>query len=312
MAEVRRVTAAETPAEVLNVLEDADDAAMQKAWKKLIFILHPDKLIGCTEEEKVMAAEALHAVHKAKEEFRESSQASGAVDVPDQLEAAGRPVCTRSTPGQRRYEIRWLVPEVADKFRPVEKYEIYGPRIFSHTGEPMEWVLLATLPKLEGSFIFVEESPTQQEVMWAGDRMRVPAVPLTVYGCNGRGRSEALYFHLPWQSKFPWLQGQQSMLCRQCCTLQLRPPGKADKVPCVACGIWLSPSAAAIMANCPKCHGEALWDASASRLDCRLCGRHVAMGLRAQQRPLQKAASGGNGGSGPYNGSRSVPPGARR
>ena len=28
-----------------------------------------------------------------------------------------------------------------------------------------------------------------------------------VYGVNGRGRSEPLYFQLPWLNKFPWLQG---------------------------------------------------------------------------------------------------------
>lgn len=284
MVEVRRIAGAQTAAEVLGLTKKADDAAFQKAWKRLVFMLHPDKLMALPAEEQASAAEALHAVHKAKEEYRESQQASGAVDVPEQPQAAGKPTCTRSTPGQRRYEIRWLVPDNADRSRPIEKYEVYGPHCFSHTGEPMEWVLLATLPKLEACFVFVEESPTQQEVMWAGDRMRVPAVPLTVYGCNGRGKSEALYFNLPWHGKFPWLQGHASMLCRECCTVQLRVQGKGDKVQCIACGAWLAPASATIVLRCPKCHGEALWDNTGARLDCRLCGRNVATAPKGHQR----------------------------
>lgn len=284
MVEVRRIAKAKTPAEVLHVTKDADDAAFLKSWKRLVFLLHPDKLMGCSEEEQASAAEALHAVHNAKDAFRESQQASGAVDVPAQPQAAGKPVCTSSIPGQRRYECRWLVPEYADRSRPIEKYEVFGPRCFDHVGEPMEWVLMATLPKLEACFIFVEESPTQQEVMWAGDRMRVPAVPLAVYGCNGRGRSEALYFNLPWHRKFPWLQGHASMVCHQCCTVQLRVQGKGDKVQCVACGAWLTPQTATVIMRCPKCHGEALWDNTGGRLDCRLCGRNVATAPKEHQR----------------------------
>lgn len=281
---------------------------MHKAWKRLMLNLHPDKLQNCTEDEKAAAAEALHSVHKAKEEFREFTQASGAVDVPEQLQADGRPVCTRNQPGQRRYECRWVVPEQVDPARPVEKFEVYGPRVFAHTGEPMEWVLLATLPRLEGCFVFVEESPTQQEVMWAGDRMRVPAVPLTVYGCNGRGRSEALYFQLPWLMKFPWLQGIQSLICRHCCAVMPRPGGKLDKLPCTSCGQMLSTTTAAIIIRCPKCQGEALWDNGQNRLDCRVCGRQIAANPKPSQQRHTGAAAGrcGAGGS-----AQSVPPGRR-
>lgn len=277
MAEVDRIAEAQTPAEVLGIPEDADDAAMQKAWKKLIFALHPDKLCNCSEEDRAQAAEALHSIHQAREEFRESSQANGQVDVPETLVMSERPVvCTRNVPGQRRFECRWEVPEKRDPNRPVEKYEVYGPRIFAHTGEPMEWMLLATLPKLEGCFIFVEESPTQQEVMWAGDRVRSPSIPLTAYAINGRGRSEPLYFYLPWQTKFPWLQGRPSLICRQCCSVQPRPHGKAEKFQCSACDFWISLNAAAVVINCPKCHGEAMWDNPGLRLDCRCCGRCLA------------------------------------
>jgi len=287
---------------------------MQKTWKRLVFQLHPDKMLSFSVQERAAAAEALHRVHKAKEEFRESVQASGAVEVPGQPQVDGRPVCTRSQPGQRRYECRWLIPEQTDPDRPIEKYEVYGPRVFSHTGEPMEWVLLATLPRLQGCFVFVEESPTQQEVMWAGDRMRVPAVPLTVYSCNGRGRSEALYFQLPWLMKFPWLQGTQSLLCRQCCSAMPRPVGKQDKVQCTTCSAWLAPNAAAIILRCPKCQGECLWDGNLSRLDCRVCGRQIA--VSAKRPPARTSLQNGNGGAcrggGTGAGAQSVPPGRRR
>jgi len=291
MDEVQRISLAKTPGEILMVPEDADDAALQKAWKRLIFALHPDKLSGCSEEEKISANTALHAVHRARDEFRESAQACGLVDVPETPVATGRPVCTRNVPGQRRYECRWEIPTVRDMARPVHKYEVYGPRIFAHTGEPMEWVLLATLPKIEGVFILVEESPTQQEVMWAGDRARAPTVPLTVYAVNGRGRSEALYVYLPWQGKFPWLQGNPSMICRQCCTVQCKPRKGGEKFQCSSCDNWLSTGAAAIVLRCPKCAGEVLWDNNGARLDCRLCGRSIASGSIQQHRQAQRSAS---------------------
>jgi len=309
MDEVERISKAHSPAEILNIPTDSNIETIQKAWKRLVFQLHPDKLALCTEDEKSAAADALHALHRARDEFRETIQASGIVDVPEQLESAGKPVCTRWTPGQRRFECRWQVPEMTNRRRPIEKYEVYGPRIFAHDGEPMEWVLLATLPKLEGCFVFVEESPTQNEVMSAGDRCRVPSVPLTVHSVNGRGRSEPLYFHLPWQSKFPWLQGAPSMICRQCCTVQPKPAGsKSDKVLCGSCGACVSPSAAGLVLRCFKCHGEALWDSASGRLDCRMCGRHMAMHLN------RCVPSGRQTGStdGVRSGGRSVPPQNRR
>lgn len=277
MAEVDRISSATSAAEVLNIPKEADEAALQRAWKALIFLLHPDKLSQLPPAEQAAATEAWHAVHQARQEFQESMQASGEVEVPTTPVALGRPLCTGTHRGQRRYECRWSIPEVRDSRSPVEKYEVYGPRIFAHTGEPMEWTLLATLPRREGCFVFVEESPMQQEVMWAGDRARAPAVPLTVYAANGRGKSEALYFQLPWAGKFPWLsQGLASVLCRHCCLVQPRAGGEG-KQQC-GCGAWISPGASAVVLRCPKCHGEALWDGAGSRLDCRACGRHMADG----------------------------------
>jgi len=292
MAEVTRIVAASSPAEVMNISGNADAKTLDKAWKRIAFILHPDKLSKCTQEDQSAAAAALFRVQEAREEFRESLQASGAVNVPIEPEAQGRPVCTGTTRGQRRFECRWLVPEVSDASQPVEKYEVQGPRIFAHTGEPMEWVLLATLPKREGCFIFVEESPLQQEVMWAGDRARSSTLPLKVFAVNGRGRSEALWIQLPWANKFPWLsQGLPSLVCRSCCVLQPRRGG--EKSQC-ACGGLLAPSSAAVVVRCSKCHGEALWDTAGSRLDCRACGHHMAVtpsGRRQQPRAQSLSVS---------------------
>lgn len=290
--EAARIAAAFTPAEVLGVKPDAGDEELARAWKRLLLVIHPDKLSACSEEVRATAAQALEDARKAHEELRQTAQAAGCVEVPCQPEADGKPTCTGSQPGKRRYELRWQVPGVADATKPIEKYEVYGPRIFAHTGEPMEWALLATLPRLQGCFVFVEESPSQQEVMWAGDRHRVASVPLTVHAVNGRGRSEALYFHLPWQKKFPWLEGVPSILCRHCCTLQPKlsfEPGQ--KVPCGSCGASLSPNSTAVTVRCPKCHGEALWDSSLGRLDCRLCGRHLASNPSRKQ--PRTAVSGG-------------------
>merc|ERR1711920_472313 len=144
------------------------------------------------------------------------AEAAGAVDVPKLPIAGGKPVCTKNTPGQRHWECTWLIPEEHDPQRPISKYEVHGPRVFAHTGEPMEWVLLATLPRVDSSFVFVEDSPSQSEIMQAADRVRVIALPLRVYACNGRGRSEPLYLQLPWKKKFTWLQGSPSILCRWC------------------------------------------------------------------------------------------------
>lgn len=303
MAEVSRIIAATTPAQVFGIAEDADDATLNRAWKKIAFHLHPDKLSDHSEDDRRSAADAFVAVHRAKEEFRESAQKSGQVEVPDIPTSDFRPTCTRNVPGQRRWECRWDVPELREKEKPIEKYEVYGPRIFSYEGEPMEWALLATLPRLESVFIFVEESPAQQEVMWAADRIRAPAVPLTVYAVNGRGSSLALYIQLPWAGKFPWLtQGFPCMVCRQCCALL--PRRNNEKAQCSSCGGWVSPSAAAIEVRCTKCHGVALWDNAGTRLDCRLCGRNIVTGPSRQPTPQR-------GGGGSAGGARSASAGVR-
>lgn len=286
MEEIQRIADAATACDILGLRENADASAVQKAWKRLVFNLHPDRLLDLTQDERVAAAEALHAVHQAKEDLKETAQASGEVDVPASPELKGRPVCTCSIPGQRRWECSWLLPQ-RNLRCPVEKYEVYGPRIFSHEGEPMEWVLLATLSKLEVVFVFVEESPAQQEVMWAGDRVRATAVPLSIYAVNGRGRSDALYVHLPWSSKFPWLsQGFPSLLCRHCCAVVPKKPG--EKLQCATCDNWIT-AHSTVHISCPKCRGEALWDTTGTRLDCRLCGKHL--GSSSQRNPAKAGSS---------------------
>eukprot|EP00913_Durusdinium_trenchii_P016762 g15755.t2 len=54
---------------------------------------------------------------------------------------------------------------------------------------------------------FLQEAPTQQDVMWAADRVLRPTLSLAVHSVNGKGQSEALNLELPWASAFPWLRG---------------------------------------------------------------------------------------------------------
>lgn len=56
-----------------------------------------------------------------------------------------------------------------DPTRPVESYEVWGPRYFSEHSDPYDWVLLATVPALQSQFVIVEEAPTQQDSACVGD-----------------------------------------------------------------------------------------------------------------------------------------------
>eukprot|EP00438_Fugacium_kawagutii_P019965 Skav200588 [mRNA] locus=scaffold1051:209878:220924:- [translate_table: standard] len=70
--------------------------------------------------------------------------------------------------------------------------------------------------KNKGAEALHEEAPTQQDVMWACDRVLRPTLSLTVHAVNGKGQSEALCFELPWTSAFPWLRGVGSLICSRC------------------------------------------------------------------------------------------------
>merc|ERR1712048_1340324 len=127
-------------------------------------------------------------------------------EVPVEPEPAGPPHCIEAASGSRKYKISWQLPVTQDPHRPVEKYEIWGHRYFSEAGDPFDPILLASLPPLQGHFILVEEAPTQQDVMWAADRVLRPTLPISVHAANGKGASQPLTFELPWANTFPWLR----------------------------------------------------------------------------------------------------------
>ena len=58
---------------LLNVAEDASDAEIKKAYRRLLSQHHPDKLVakGLPEEMMKMAAEKTHQIRKAYEIIRE-------------------------------------------------------------------------------------------------------------------------------------------------------------------------------------------------------------------------------------------------
>lgn len=267
-SEIQRILGAASAEEKLQISGDAAEEAIQQAWKKLVLVLHPDKLQSLDDSMKAKGAEALHEVHAAKEELRRRAQEACA-EVPAQPRKAAAPRCLDATPGARKYEISWTLPEVQDLKAPVEKYEVWGPRHCSEPGETFDWVLLATLPPLQSQFIIVEEAPTQQDVMWAADRVLRPTLSLTVHAVNGKGQSEALCLELPWASAFPWLRGVGSLVCSKCFRLNQR-ESRHSWAACSSCGAGLS-AELAVVVRCTACGGEVLWQSHA--LSCTCCRR---------------------------------------
>lgn len=264
--EIRRILEAESSQDVLNVPAGSSEEVVAQAWKQLVLLLHPDKLQRFGEEVRETGAEALLLVHKAKEEMKRQFQEI-CVEVPAEPLPDGLPRCVSRSSGARKYEVRWTLPECQDPERPVEKYEIWGPKYFSDPGEPFDWVMLASLPPLQSHFVLVEEAPTQQDVMWAADRVRRQTLPLVVNAVNGRGPSTSLTFELPWVSEFPWLQGTPSVLCPRCCQLSQR-RGAYSK--CGGCGFSV-PAENALVVRCPECQGEVLWSHRGAELSCSCC-----------------------------------------
>jgi hypothetical protein len=287
VGEIGRILAAEAPEEVLGL--DAVDGAkpsegvFTQAWKKLVLLLHPDKLQRFGEQCQQDGAEALHRVHLAKDELRRRSQ-EVSVEVPDQPQAGAVPRCSDAQQGSRKYEVSWRLPEAQDPMRPVEAYEIWGPRYFSEGGDPFDWVMLAKLPALQSTFVIVEEAPTQQDVMWAADRVLRPTLPLTVHAVNGRGQSEALTFELPWATSFPWLRGTPSVLCTQCFRMS------ACRGPWTKCGGCSAnvPGESRVVVRCPECQGEVLWVQGSNLLRCTCCLKIFGKDLGQQWRPGTK------------------------
>lgn len=270
--EITRILGAESPEAVLRLSpeEGRCEEVYTAAWKRLVLLLHPDKLQNLDAEVRAAGVDALNFVHEAKDELRRRAQEVSA-EVPAEPKAAGPPKCSCGEPGKRKYEFSWRVPEHSDAQRPVEKYEVWGPRVFSDAGEPFDWVLLATLPPLQTHFVLVEEAPTQQDVMWAGDRSLRPTLPITVHAVNGKGSSEALGFELPWASYFTWLRGHTSVLC-PCCLQVSAQRGRWTK--CSTCGFGMGDESQ-LSLRCGECQGQVLW-ARDNTLSCSSCFRKFA------------------------------------
>lgn len=306
-AEIQRLQAAASPEDILNIPQgEMDDDVVSQAWKQLVLLLHPDKLQCMDAEAREAGAQALHVVHDAKEEMKRRLQQACA-EVPLQPLPDGKARLLESASGSRKYEVKWKISESMDPQRPVEKYEVWGPKYFSEAGDSFDWVLLATLPSLQTHFVLVEEAPTQQDVMWAADRVRRQTLPLQVYAANGKGASEALTFDMPWATIFPWLQGTSSVLCPRCCQLSQR-RGAWSK--CGGCNFSI-PTENGITVRCPECQGEVLWSHGGSQLSCTCClkkfGGAAAQDHLKQPRALMRPGGGGgrgNGGGGRSGGGR--------
>lgn len=268
--EIRRIiddAQSKSAEELLGVSDPSDGKAVEKAWKRLVLLLHPDKLQALGEGVRDMGAEALHEVHQAKEELRRRSQEQYG-DVPEAVELLGKGRCIQATLGSRKYEIQWTIPAMQDPKGPVEKYEVWGPRYFSDKGDPFDWVLLATLPPLQSHFVLVEEAPTQQDVMWAADRVTRATLPITIHAVNGKGPSEASTFELAWATAFPWLNGAKSVMCPQCFQLA---PCRGAWSKCPGCGQGV-PDQHLVVVRCRDCSGEILWSQT-NAFGCSCCSR---------------------------------------
>lgn len=306
--EIRRILAADeaNPEEVLGLDscgEPLTEDVIISTWKRLVLLLHPDKVQRLPEKEREDCAEALHRVHKAKDDMRQRSQAVCA-EVPAAPEMSRVPKCLDSSQGKRKYEVSWKLPESQDPQRPVENYEIWGPMYFSETGEPFQWTLLATVPSLQPQFILVEEAPTQQDVMWACDRVLRPTLPICVHAVNGKGQSEPLTFELPWATTFPWLSGTPSVLCSQCFRMSAC-TGAWTK--CNGCMSMVS-SEQRVVVRCPDCQGEVLWAQRSNIMRCTCCHRVIAKDNGQQWRPGTKPLHGAPPSKMQYNSAPRLPP----
>lgn len=278
-------------AAIFGVTDLLDVKAVGKAWKRLVLLLHPDKLQVFDNDVRAAGAQALQEVHRAKEELRRHSQEHTA-DVPEDVVLIGRGRCIQTAPGARKYEIQWKIPEAQDPHRPVEKYEVWGPKYFTDKGDPLDWVLLASLPPLQSHFVIVEEAPTQQDVMWAADRINRPTLPIAVHAVNGRGSSEAATIELAWATAFPWLNGARSVMCQQCFQLS---PCRGPYSKCSGCGQGI-PQNDAVTVRCRDCFGEILWS-QANTFSCTCCAR--VYGSLRPGKPSTNGTSHDNGGRWP-------------
>eukprot|EP00403_Amphidinium_massartii_P036030 CAMPEP_0178437248 /NCGR_PEP_ID=MMETSP0689_2-20121128/34880_1 /TAXON_ID=160604 /ORGANISM="Amphidinium massartii, Strain CS-259" /LENGTH=510 /DNA_ID=CAMNT_0020059415 /DNA_START=173 /DNA_END=1706 /DNA_ORIENTATION=- len=215
--EIDRILRAEGPEEVLGVPPGAAEEEVLARWKRLVLLLHPDKL-ALDAKGMEDGAEALQRVHDAKAYVREAGQrVRCTVPAPPEFVAL-RPLSVIQ--GARKYEVQWRTPDEKDPGRPIESFEVWAPRYYTEAGEPVDWLNIVKLPISQNHFVMVEETPAQAEVMAAADRVLRPTLTLAVHACNGAGASEGCLFELPWATAFPWLRGARSVICQKCLRLK--------------------------------------------------------------------------------------------
>lgn len=274
--EIERICACENAEEILNVdprqIFDLGEGGINQAFKRIILAIHPDKLDPQLHE---MGEKAREILQGARDELKNRAQELCA-ELPDAPIGVGARWLD-SVSGSRKFEVSWNTPEVQNANRPVEKYEVWGPKYFSEAGDPFDWVLLATLPSLQSHFVLVEEAPTQQDVMWAADRIRRQTLPISVNAVNGKGPSEPLTFEVPWAVECPWLQGAPSVVCPRCCQLSQR---RGAHSRCGGCG-YSVPVENTLVIRCPECQGEVLWSHGGAQLSCSCCFKQFG-GVSAQ------------------------------
>eukprot|EP00403_Amphidinium_massartii_P045572 CAMPEP_0178467886 /NCGR_PEP_ID=MMETSP0689_2-20121128/52640_1 /TAXON_ID=160604 /ORGANISM="Amphidinium massartii, Strain CS-259" /LENGTH=512 /DNA_ID=CAMNT_0020094935 /DNA_START=203 /DNA_END=1742 /DNA_ORIENTATION=- len=217
--EIDRILRAEGPEEVLGVPPGAAEEEVLARWKRLVLLLHPDKLALVLDAKGMEdGAEALQRVHDAKAYVREAGQrVRCTVPAPPEFVAL-RPLSVIQ--GARKYEVQWRTPDEKDPGRPIESFEVWAPRYYTEAGEPVDWLNIVKLPISQNHFVMVEETPAQAEVMAAADRVLRPTLTLAVHACNGAGASEGCLFELPWATAFPWLRGARSVICQKCLRLK--------------------------------------------------------------------------------------------
>mmetsp|Transcript_30535 Transcript_30535/g.83882 ORF Transcript_30535/g.83882 Transcript_30535/m.83882 type:complete len:423 (+) Transcript_30535:71-1339(+) len=211
-AEVTRILSADSSIEVFFGIGSrevfATDEDVVREWKRRVRWLHPDKIQGFGLEFRKNAVEALHRLHLARDDLRTEVQwRSNHIFVPEAPELVGTPTCTIAERGRRQYAFSWRALHSMDKNKPIEEFQVWGPRAFARSGMVSAWVRLALLPPLQGHFVFVEEDSLQQAVMREADRAQLITLPIALHAVNGRGCSDPLIVSLPWSSNFPWVQG---------------------------------------------------------------------------------------------------------
>lgn len=161
-----------------------DLASVQKAYRSLMKLLHPDKLQSCPQ-----AACAVQLVREAKQQCERNLSKLMAPGPVSNL----RYTAISMTPGSRRFQVSWTPPE-SRELAPVKKYVVsvfdpaYGKDLTVQVMEPdysEEQRRFVPVDELT-TFELLEADLAKMIVLW-----RQPTAKLQVAAANEAGRSEA-------------------------------------------------------------------------------------------------------------------------